>query len=145
MIVKSIGNRHWEVAFDDPKLENEKVTYNQLIHDRDNAGSPERLRLMTSFSRPILAMDSTEIETMLVIDDADDDDSGDVSESFDDAEASDAESDEDIAEPQSKLTNNESGNPFKSSEETEYDLAAFGELHEDKEFKKRWKSMTREQ
>jgi hypothetical protein len=52
-IVKSIRNCHWDVACDDFKLENKKVTYNQLIHDRENAGPPGRFCSMTSFSRPI--------------------------------------------------------------------------------------------
>jgi hypothetical protein len=43
-------------------------------------------------------MNSSEIETMLVIDD-EDNYSNDVSESFDDAEAANAEFDEDIADP----------------------------------------------
>jgi hypothetical protein len=92
MIVKSVGNCHWEVEFDDPELENEKVMYNQLIHDRKSTGPPERLHLATSFSRPVLAMDSTDMEVMLVVDD-DDNDSNDDSEYFDNAEAADAESD----------------------------------------------------
>lgn len=87
-------------------------------------------------------MDGMEIEAMLVVN-SDDEDNDD--EYVDDAEAADAEIDDNIVEPWDKSTNNEKNNVFKASEGTEHDMAAFAELNTDKEFKKQWKLMMREQ
>lgn len=159
-IMAAVGSRRWLVEFDGDGLDEKRQVLGskQLVHCKNDIGAvqesvPTRAILDVdpmsnnveatlddgSASRAVLAFNTsgTDIEAMLSSSDDEDDDDDDF---LDDAERANAVQEEDIIEPRRDVNEND-----VSNEKAAFDYSAFQEVNEDKEFKKQWKSMTREQ